>query len=189
MSRRAALLLPLALPARAADAAEQVAALLAALDALSAQASLPDAEVAARFDALAARHFDRAAMLLAALGNVRRGIADADWARLQAAFGAHLAHGFVLGVRRQGASASRVLGSRPLPGGGTLVAARIRVGGRERDAQFFACAADPARICDIEADGVRASARHRAAFAPLLDAEGLEALIAALGSGRLAALD
>jgi hypothetical protein len=121
VSRRAALRLPLlALPARAADPAEQVAVLLAALDALSAQASLPDAELAARFDALADRHFDRAAMLGAALGNARRGIGDADWARLQAAFGAHLARGFVLGVRRQGASASRVMGSRPLSGGGRM---------------------------------------------------------------------
>jgi hypothetical protein len=103
VSRRAALrLLLLALPARAADPAEQVAVLLAALD------------------ALADRHFDRAAMLGAALGNARRGIGDADWARLQAAFGAHLARGFVLGVRRQGASASRVMGSRPLSGGGRM---------------------------------------------------------------------
>jgi ABC-type transporter MlaC component len=193
LSRRVIVLLGLAWPsavrAAAIDPASRIAVFLRAVDSLSAQAGLSDAALMQAFRPIAAEHLDVAAMARAALRDQLRTINGADLADYVDAYATHLARAFVLGVRRTGGSVSRVVGQRRLQNGTPVVISRIRAGARERDVTWIFCGAESRRVCDVETDGVIASARQRAIFARVFSEEGLETLIARLRSGRLAVLD
>ncbi|MCB1487462.1 MAG: ABC transporter substrate-binding protein [Bauldia sp.] len=169
---------------RAAPVAEStVAAMLSDIDALTA-AGLPDAALKQRFRAIEARYFDRTAMARAALGSYGAKLAGAELADYVAAYRTYLADSFVFGVRKSGASKSSVLGSRKGPNGVVVVISRIRSGNRTRDTLWFICPGGN-RICDLEVDGARASAKQRELFTGLLHERGLKALIRDLASGVL----
>jgi ABC-type transporter MlaC component len=171
--------------AASTDAEAVVGAMLDRIDRLSAQSQLPDNELARRFRAIAREYLDRSDMARVALGREALRLDAAEWKTYAAAFNTHIEIGFVRGVREIGASTSRVLGERTTPEGKTVVITRINSGSRSRDTVFYMCGRAPGRICDIEVEGVRASARKRSDFLRVLSEEGFDALIAALKSGRL----
>lgn len=174
-------------PAQANTAAQtSVARLVSALDALSAQPGLSDKVLAARFGDIAARHFDLAVMARDTLGADTGAIPRPLWRKFVSAYGKHLQAAFVSGMRRHGASMSKVLGSRTAPNGLPVIVTRINIGGRTRDTVWFMCRQNTLRICDIGIDGVRASARQRSAFRPVLMREGPDAFVSRLAEGGFA---
>lgn len=174
-------------PAQANTAAQMsVARLVSALDELSAQPGLSDSALAARFGDLATKHFDIATMARDTLGANADAIPKPLWSKFVSAYRKHLQAAFVTGVRRHGASTSRVLGSRTAPNGVPVVVTRIKIGGRIRDSVWFMCRQNIERICDIAVDGVRASARQRSVFRPALMREGADAFVSGLAEGRFA---
>lgn len=174
-------------PARASAAAQtSVARLVSALDALSTKTGLPDNVLAARFGDLAARHFDLAVMARDTLGASAGAIPKPLWPKFVGAYRKHLQTAFVAGMRRHGASMSRVLGSRTAPNGLPVIITRIKIGDHTRDTVWFMCRKNTLRICDIAIDGIRASARQRSVFRPALMREGADAFISSLAEGRFA---
>jgi ABC-type transporter MlaC component len=167
------------------SARDAVTAMLGRIDALSARGDLADVELSRRFRAIAGDHMDRSHMASAALGGAALRLSPAEWQRYAAAFDVHMGLGFAAGVREYGASESRVLGERITPAGKTVVIARIRSKAREQDTVFYMCDRKPSLVCDVEVNGVRASARQRTDFLRMLDDQGLDALIEALKAGRL----
>lgn len=161
-----------------------VAQLVTALDGLSAQGHLSDAQLAAGFDALALRHFNVQTMARDTLGTAIEAMPEALWPSFVSAYRRHLQIAFVAGVRRYGASESEVLGSRAAPNGVPVVVTRTILEGRARDTVWFMCRRDFARVCDIEVSGVRASARQKSDFRPVLIREGPEAFLARLAAGQ-----
>ncbi|MCR9137463.1 MAG: ABC transporter substrate-binding protein [Alphaproteobacteria bacterium] len=157
-----------------------------ALDKLSARQDLSDEVLAARFDVLAARHFDLVTMARATLGADVGAISRPLWPKFVSAYRKHLQTAFVTGMRRHGASTSRVLGNRTAPNGLPVIVTRIKIDGHTRDTVWFMCRQKTARICDIEVDGVRASARQRSVFRPVLMRQGPDAFISQLAAGRFA---
>ncbi len=172
-----------ALGGPADGAGERISAMLAGLDALSDQAALPDAEIAARFAGIAKASFNRPAMARAALGTASDRLTRDQWAAFLAAYSAHLERAFLRGVREAGASSSSVLASRRGADGVTVVVSRVTSAGREHDVLWFMCPDDRQRVCDVEIDGIRASTHQRADFADRMRAEGLDGLIRALAAG------
>jgi len=161
--------------------------MLAGSDSLSAQANLSDRAMVSRFESIATAHFALQTMARDALGYDRYGQLGAEQKAAYAnAFMHHLAQGFVLGVRRHGAATSKVLGTRNAPNGAVIVVSRSRLSKREKDTFWHMCRDRPALVCDIEVDGVRASARQRAAFLRVLDKQGFDGLLEELRSGNLA---
>lgn len=155
------------------------------IDRLSAKPQLQDPQIARRFRSIAAKHLDRKFMARKALG---RWLGKLDANALSRYFGAYYTHmelGFVRSMRKTGPSVSRVLGSRRLSNGNGVVIARIDAGSRRRDVVWYMCAHAPQRVCDVEVDGVRASARERSVFDAVLRKGGLSALVRDLEAGRL----
>ncbi|MBN9673627.1 ABC transporter substrate-binding protein [Roseibium aggregatum] len=174
--------------AKQANGSEQaVARMLIASDGLSAQTNLAAKAMATRFKAIVTSHFALGTMARDALGYDRfNQLGTKRQRQYTEAFKEHLAQGFVLGVRRLGSAVSTVLGSRTAPGGAVIVVSRSRVAGREKDTFWHMCREHPALVCDIEVDGIRASARQRAAFSRVLEEHGFERLLTDLRSGELA---
>jgi len=166
------------------QAQASIARLVAALDKLSAQGRLSEPQLMARFDRLAVRYLNIQIMARDALGS--GAIPKTLWADFINAYRRHLQAGFVEGVRRYGASQSKVLGSRTAPNGLPVVITRSKIGGRSRDTVWFMCRNDTARVCDVEVNGVRASARQRSAFMPVLTREGPRDFIKRLAAGQFA---
>ncbi|MCB1498873.1 MAG: ABC transporter substrate-binding protein [Bauldia sp.] len=160
-----------------------VAEMLQQIDGLSAK-RLSDGEMARRFVAIEAQYFDLTAMARAALGTYGAKLQGAELAGYVGAYRTYLADSFVFGVKKTGASTSSVLGSRTGPSGVVVVISRIRAGNKTRDTIWFMCPGG-ARICDVEIDGARASAKQRELFTRILHERGLKALVRDLGSGAL----
>ncbi|MCP4383162.1 MAG: ABC transporter substrate-binding protein [Hyphomicrobiales bacterium] len=180
----AVLLAPTGQTMQAAEPAEKtVAAMLGQIDWLSAS-GLSEAEMARRFLAIESQYLDRTAMAREALGTYGAKLTGTALADYVNAYRTYLADSFVFGVRKTGASTSRVLGSRKGPDGVAVVISRIRTGKKVRDTLWFFCA-DRERICDVEVDGARASARQRKLFTEILHERGLRALVRDLKSGVL----
>lgn len=164
-----------------------ISRMLADSDGLSTQTSLSDATIASRFKSIATASFSLQTMARDALGYDRfRQLGAEQKAAYAKAFVDHLAQGFVLGVRRHGAVVSKVLGTRTGQNGAAIVISRSRISGREKDTFWHMCREHPALVCDIEVDGIRASARQRAAFSRVLEEHGFERLLTDLRSGDLA---
>jgi len=172
----------------AAPASQAAVARMAdTLDALSARDDLATHQRAAAFLAAADRHFDIATMARDALGTERFAALDAGArAAYLAAFRGHLAHGFADAVARYGPSTTTLLGSRVAASGQVVVIGRGRTGAGTRELTWIMCRRDRTRICDVEAGGVRASARQRAEIARVLERAGFDGLLADLRSGALA---
>lgn len=167
------------------DRTAVVAALVAETDRISAAAGIDDAERLQRFRAVLARSFDVEAMGLAALGDHRARLDRTQRRAYLAAYRTHLERGFLHHARKYGPAVTVLLGERRLPSGEQMVLTRSTAGARRFDTVFFLCLHDPARVCDLEIEGLRASRRERREFGRILDRDGIEALIAELASGRL----
>lgn len=162
-----------------------IASLLVATDKLSARGHLPDAELQSKFNLIAARHFDRNAMARAALGTQLPAEARANWSGYRRAYDAFLAKSFVRGVRDAGAAVSAVKGARIGPSASPVVASESRTRGRRADIFWLMCRDNPRRVCDVEVDGIRASARQRATFVRIIADGSFARLLDELSSGRI----
>lgn len=173
-------------PASAVGAAEKrVAAMMRELDELSAGSDLKDGLLTRRFAEVSGEFLDPAEMARSALGVAAWHLSDRDMQRYLAAYSRHLELSFLRGVRKTGASSSRLLGSRVTPDGRLVVFTRTVTDGDEHDVGWVMCRDDPRRICDIETEGVTASSHQRSAFADRLRTGGLDDLIRALENGWL----
>ncbi len=170
---------------KAAGSERAVGSMLGRIDRLSAKPQLKDSEIARRFRIIAARHLDRNFMARNALGDWISKLDANAVKRYISAYHAHMALGFVRSMRKTGASVSKVLGSRRLSNGNRVVIARIEAGSRRRDVVWYMCARTPKRVCDVEVDGIRASAREKSVFGGVLRSGGISALVRDLKAGRL----
>lgn len=180
-----ALFVVLAGVAAAVSPGDAAANLLAKLDTLSAETGLDDTARAKKFLALTRDSFDFEAMAMAALPAARR-LPNSDRLRYASAYRTQMAIAFVKAVHRFGATSSTLLDLRERPNGSVVVLLKSKGKGRARRSAWLLCPGKAFRICDVEVDGVRVTRNQRADFRAVLASDGIEGLITALRSGRLA---
>lgn len=182
-------LIPVSITSANARSSETISQMLSKFDALSAKSQLADKEIAVRFLRIADTHFNLARMARDAVGPMIKSFNRNQRSTYATAFRSHLAAGFVKAVREFGASTSTVLGQRTAPNGAAVVISRVRVVKRERDVIWLMCRNRRSHVCDIEVQGIRASARQRAAFSRAVDLHGINTMISDLKAGEFADAD
>ena len=153
------------------------------IDALSHSSTWSQQQRADAFLALADTGFDLGNMASASLTG-HAALTPIDKARYLAAYRAHMGFAFAEGVRRNGASTTRVLGIRQAAGRTAIyLSSTTERGGWQ--SVWILCDGTVFRICDAEVDGVRVSARQRRSFDSIRARDGFEGLLRALRSGAL----
>lgn len=163
---------------------KQAVTLMQQLDALSANATLSDAQRTKAFLTLTEAHFDVPVMAANGLPRALRPTGE-DWTRYLVAFRSHLAQAFLQGVRQNGQTRSHILGARERPDGSSVVFLETNAGASDWRSTWILCPTPTFRICDVELDGVRMSGQHRRRFGAVIERDGFDAFINALHSGTL----
>jgi ABC-type transporter MlaC component len=169
--------------AKAETAAAHFSGVMAELDRLSARDGLSTQARAAAFLAVMEPAFDLDAMARRALGDTLPAGPEA-WAAYRRAYRAHLVHAH-LRAQRLGAATSRLEGVRPLSGERMLVQMQVSTASRRQLVLWFTCPGGGTRVCDVEIDGVRLSAREQRVFRAALSRLGWEGFLDALRRGAL----
>jgi len=163
---------------------DQANSLLRSLDTLSARANMTEKERAKAFLAIAENAFNINQIAAASLSRTLK-LSPAAQQAYAKAFRVHLSLAYVEGLRRYGATESRVVGVRQRQGKPPIVFLRAQSGGTIRRSSWVLCSTETFLICEIEVEGVRLAARHRSDFSAVIRRDGFPAFLKALRSGAL----
>jgi ABC-type transporter MlaC component len=128
--------------------------------------------------------FDLRALALAALSEPQRVQPAAQLDRYEAAYAAYLARVFVAQATGDVPGELQVLGTRQVGPAVILVATQISAPDRpRRQVDWYVRLSMPRRIVNAAVEGVLITTRQRRDFADVLDAQGMDGLVAALEAG------
>lgn len=166
---------------------DQATRLLRSLDALSARVDMTDKERATTFLGLAEKAINIDQIAAASLPRTLK-LSPAAQQAYAKAFRVHLSLAYVEGLRRHGATVSRVVGVRQRQGSSPIVFLSTQSGGTLRRSSWGLCSVGIFLICQIEVEGVRLANRHRSDFSAVIRRDGFSALLKALRAGALVRL-